>query len=438
MMSRGALLAALALVLACGGEPSEGAGGHDEGGGGEARGGAGPGAGGGGASSATGGAGGETMAEPDGSWAHPYPLELPDLVSGSTLDAVSSDADSYFPCAPQTPEPGPEVVYEIEVPEAGWLWARIDDMPGDALDVDLHLLKDATPDACITRHDLSLGAPVQPGRHYLVVDTWQDASYAGAYTLEVGLTTEAGACLISPIECDGMLAPFVNPPFVNPGGLEAPGDAGCLPGMARVEDFCIDRYEATVVAFDGSDWLPVSPFAHPDDGAVLSALSLEGVTPQGHISQLQADDACAMAGKRLCDDAEWLRACRGPTTTTYPYGSSLMPGVCNDDRECHPVVQLFESSDSWVWSELGDPCISQLPEGLALTGEYQGCATTEGVMDMMGNLHEWTADPAGTFRGGFYVDTVINGPGCLYATTAHNVAHHDYSTGFRCCADATP
>jgi hypothetical protein len=53
---------------------------------------------------------------------------------------------------------------------------------------------------------------------------------------------------------------------------------------------------------------------------------------------------------------------------------------------------------------------------------------------MMGNLHEWTADPAGTFRGGFYVDTVRNGNGCLYATTAHNTSYRDYSTGFRCCA----
>ena len=37
--------------------------------------------------------------------------------------------------------------------------------------------------------------------------------------------------------------------------------------------------------------------------------------------------------------------------------------------------------------------------------------------------------------GGFYVDTQINGNGCLYATTAHDTGHWDYSTGFRCCAD---
>ena len=62
--------------------------------------------------------------------------------------------------------------------------------------------------------------------------------------------------------------------------------------------------------------------------------------------------------------------------------------------------------------------------------------TAEGAFDMMGNLHEWTSAPEGTFRGGFFVDTELNGEGCLYATTAHDVTHWDYSTGFRCCADA--
>jgi hypothetical protein len=61
--------------------------------------------------------------------------------------------------------------------------------------------------------------------------------------------------------------------------------------------------------------------------------------------------------------------------------------------------------------------------------------SADGIFDLMGNLHEWTADPAGTFRGGFYVDTTLNGEGCLYRTTAHNTLHWDYSTGFRCCAD---
>ena len=30
---------------------------------------------------------------------------------------------------------------------------------------------------------------------------------------------------------------------------------------------------------------------------------------------------------------------------------------------------------------------------------------------MVGNLHEWTSDPDGTFQGGYYLDTSINGEG---------------------------
>jgi formylglycine-generating enzyme len=69
------------------------------------------------------------------------------------------------------------------------------------------------------------------------------------------------------------------------------------------------------------------------------------------------------------------------------------------------------------------------------TGAKKACATPEGVFDIVGNLHEWTADPAGTFRGGYYVDTWLNGHGCDYVTTRHDAAYWDYSIGFRCCAD---
>lgn len=137
----------------------------------------------------------------------------------------------------------------------------------------------------------------------------------------------------------------------------------------------------------------------------------------------------------LCTDAEWLRACQGPAGTTYPYGDTREPGVCNDAREQHPAVEYFGTSEDWIWSMLGHPCINQLPDSVAPTGGHAGCVTAEGAFDMMGNLHEWTSAASGTFRGGFYVDTAINGQGCLYRTTAHSRGHWDYSTGFRCCAD---
>jgi sulfatase modifying factor 1 len=223
------------------------------------------------------------------------------------------------------------------------------------------------------------------------------------------------------IACDPNAAPLPNACLA-----EEPGDPSCPAGMARVAAFCVDRFEASLASW--------SPYQNPT-GHVMRAVSLRGGVPQAYISQLDASAACGAAGKRLCSDAEWLRACQGPTSSTYPYGDTREPGVCNDARAVHPAVELYGTSDAWIFSHLDSPCLDQEANGLAPTGSHAGCVSAEGAFDMMGNLHEWTADPAGTFRGGYYVDTVMNGNGCLYATTAHDTSYSDYSTGFRCCAD---
>jgi hypothetical protein len=216
---------------------------------------------------------------------------------------------------------------------------------------------------------------------------------------------------------------------------EAPGAPGCPAGMARVAAFCVDQYEAALLeVFDDGHTEPASPY-HTPQGRRVRAVSVAGAVPQGYIDGLAAEAACLEAGKRLCTNEEWLRACQGPDGTTYPYGDARQPGVCNDARALHPAVEAFPD-DPTPFDRIQDACINQLPETVALTGSHPGCLSAEGLFDLMGNLHEWTSDPEGTFRGGFYVDTAINGPGCLYRTTAHDRAHWDYSTGFRCCADA--
>jgi hypothetical protein len=92
-----------------------------------------------------------------------------------------------------------------------------------------------------------------------------------------------------------------------------------------------------------------------------------------------------------------------------------------------------------VWTQLNDPRLGQVDGALAKTGTHEACVNGYGVLDMVGNLHEWVkTDPAavhGTFAGGYYLDTALNGDGCQYRTTAHAHDYHDYSTGFRCCAD---
>ena len=225
----------------------------------------------------------------------------------------------------------------------------------------------------------------------------------------------------------------------------------------------------------------------------MRAVSQAGVFPQGYISEVQADDACRASNKHLCSYAEWKTACMGPAKTTFPYGADRQPGVCHDLGKSAvgavfgakalasstPVVTAPKytakggkgaatakgkkgskkgpapkktakaskaqtskrpaSVEASVWTKLNDPALGQVDGTLAKTGDHGACVNEWGVFDMVGNLHEWvkTDDklPHGTFAGGYYLDTSINGDGCNYKTTAHAHDYHDYSTGFRCCAE---
>ncbi len=225
-------------------------------------------------------------------------------------------------------------------------------------------------------------------------------------------------------------------PQPNAGATESSGIGGCPAGMLRVDSFCIDQYEASLVSTaDGSAGLPLSPFRNPGE-AEVRAISAANAVPQAYISGAQAEAACAAAGKRLCSDVEWLRACRGSQGTTWPYGNSADPARCNGHRSLHPAVEYFATVDPWIWEELDHPCLNQLWHGLDRSGANPDCASEDGVLDMVGNLAEWTADAQGTLRGGFYVDTTIQGAGCLYLNTAPTFAAWNFSSGFRCCADS--
>jgi hypothetical protein len=153
------------------------------------------------------------------------------------------------------------------------------------------------------------------------------------------------------------------------------------------DQYCIDKFEAS---YDINS----------------HAITAQNVYPAVNVTQVQASEACQTVAKRLCSDVEWLRACKGPNDYIYPYGNeTFYPGMCNDQGS------------------------------LSVSGSYVDCVTTEGAYDMVGNVHEWTSDPNGTFRGGYYSDISINGEGCNYATTAHSVLHFEETVGFRCCSD---
>jgi formylglycine-generating enzyme required for sulfatase activity len=204
---------------------------------------------------------------------------------------------------------------------------------------------------------------------------------------------------------------------------------------------CIDRWEASLERVEPGEVAPWSPYAPVDElDVTYRARSVPDAVPQGYISGTQAERACRAAGKRLCTASEWELGCRGPAKRAFPYGQERRALVCNDDvRARHPVIEASSRAGlpaDRVWLDgMHLPSINQLPESLERTGSRSECRTDEGLFDMVGNLHEWIADANGTFRGGYYMDTAKNGEGCGYQTTAHSFDYHDYSTGFRSCAD---
>jgi formylglycine-generating enzyme required for sulfatase activity len=214
----------------------------------------------------------------------------------------------------------------------------------------------------------------------------------------------------------------------------------CPMGMAEIGGaFCVDRYEASLLALDGGEESPWPHYAVPEPGRLYKAVSAAGRPPQGHVSGVQAAAACAQAGKRLCTAAEWRRACRGPENRDWPYGPKRERGACNDDGK-DALRRLFQSP-RYDHVEMNDPRLLQLPDTVVPSGSRPACRTTEGVYDMVGNLHEWVAGVPGRkgrFNGGFFLDVVQHAPGCRYRTTAHGFGYRDYSTGFRCCRDLAP
>ncbi|HEV8246199.1 MAG TPA: SUMF1/EgtB/PvdO family nonheme iron enzyme [Polyangiaceae bacterium] len=246
-------------------------------------------------------------------------------------------------------------------------------------------------------------------------------------------------------------------------GLAAPGR--CPGDMVDVRgQFCIDRYEATLIDAQGRSFSPYYPPQRAEAKSILArfrdiepvmvsppampvlpdwekredarpiAQSRQGVVPSGYLSGLTARAVCEAAGKRLCTGAEWEVACRGQQNRQFPYGDSYEQGRCNVFRETHPAAELHgDASRNHLDPRLNLVRGSEGPL-LRKTGATADCRSQwgqDGIYDMVGNLDEWIDDPEGTFAGGFFARNTREG--CAARVTAHPVEYFDYSLGVRCC-----
>jgi hypothetical protein len=174
----------------------------------------------------------------------------------------------------------------------------------------------------------------------------------------------------------------------------------CPEGMVVVEfAFCIDIWEAS----------------RPDATATSTgtatgmAVTQPGVMSWRSATFTEAAAACAGAGKRLCEPAEFEQACRGPDGTEYCYGDTYDPMICN-------------GIDSFPY-----PGFHPVP-----TGEFDQCTNEYGVFDINGNLWERMAD--GTLRGGAYncSDSAALHR-CGFIPSMWNADSLQSNFGFRCC-----
>lgn len=226
-----------------------------------------------------------------------------------------------------------------------------------------------------------------------------------------------------------------------PGGAAIMGSNEGNPGYqpehpVQVADFYLDRWPVTNAEYKQF----VEATGHPAPHYHVSWCDTRGYNWDPETREYPNDKAdhpvvlvtwedamayAAWAGKRLPTEAEWERAARGLHGRRYPWGNDFVLGRCNCKE-----AGLNSTSPVGAFSAEGD--------------------TPEGVVDMVGNVWEWTnslfrpypynADDGRESRqaAGF---RVLRGASWLNdATVTHCLARLDgdfqfyNNVGFRCAA----
>jgi sulfatase modifying factor 1 len=253
-----------------------------------------------------------------------------------------------------------------------------------------------------------------------VVSIWQHSGFRAG--LALGLLG-AAALLVSWVALEHR-----SPPERCPPGMSASGARCCGRGQSLVDGAC--RGEATdcstaqlrnqrghcvpragVVTLSGgelyigaADWdgesggerFPRTPVARfrLDASEVTrgrfgdrAAASAEPGLPVTNVSAVEADAFCRRQGGRLPTAAEWVWAAAGPSARRYPWGNTGL--VCR--RAAFGLA--------------AGPCAEA--GGPELAGSRPDGATPDGILDLAGNVAEWTRELDGTAaaRGGSFRST---------------------------------
>jgi hypothetical protein len=185
-------------------------------------------------------------------------------------------------------------------------------------------------------------------------------------------------------------------------------------GAASTAPWCLDELYSTGFPPDGNWTEP------------LYGLSVAGVLPSTCVTWFQAEQACALAGKRLVTNQEWQRAVAG---TPDPDGDDGVAD-CNRASVLAPVLTGSRTACQSKWGAFD--MVGNVSE---ITGDWDeradgGCSTVFGS-DTMCIGGGGNGDAAAPFRGGYWGEGTANtGPFNLnLSITLTNRFGH---IGFRC------
>ena len=139
-----------------------------------------------------------------------------------------------------------------------------------------------------------------------------------------------------------------------------------------VPPFAISKYKVTngqYLRFVEDGAAPPPFWGRSENQWVLKTMFEEILLPKDwpvYVSQREAQAYAAWAGKRLLTEAEWERAARGLNGRRYPWGNEFAASHCN--------------------------CLEAGLGGTSPVGHFslEGGDTPEGLVDMVGNVWEWT------------------------------------------------
>jgi formylglycine-generating enzyme required for sulfatase activity/serine/threonine protein kinase len=230
--------------------------------------------------------------------------------------------------------------------------------------------------------------------------------------------------------------------------------------QVTLSPFCMDRREVTTADYEACssvgecqrapievDWKGITPREVKIYSALCNATKPErGAHPVNCVDFERAVQYCSHIDKRLPTEAEWEFAARGSDGRKYPWGDeepdATRLNACG--KECIewgakngvPMRALYAADDGFV--------------GTAPVGSFPKGASPFGLVDIVGNVWEWTSDwdgkytkeaeidprgpPAGTYRivrGGAF-----NGAFASWIRPTQRYSDrpetHSHAYGFRC------